>query len=387
MQLSALQYVFKERFGKTPRFFYAPGRVNVIGEHTDYNDGFVLPCAIDLGTTVAAARRDDRRIVVYSMDFDETAEFDLNADGQPPRGIWLDYVEGVARSLEKERMILQGADLVVRTTVPIGAGLSSSAALEIAVSLAFLSLASLNMDPRAIALAARQAEHLFVGTKSGIMDQYVAVFGRQDHCLLLDCRSLDCRQIPVDRSKGVFVVCDTTVKHTLASSEYNIRREECMQGVRILRAYLPGIAALRDVTPEALTEYEHHLPERIRRRCRHVVSEIARTLQAADAMSAGRLDELGRLMAASHESLRDDYEVSCFELDVLVDAARARAGVFGARMTGGGFGGSTINLVKPEYSEEFTREITLEYRRLTGKEPLVHTVTPSAGARELVVEG
>lgn len=382
---NSLRQAFRELYGKEPRLFHAPGRVNLIGEHTDYNEGFVLPIAIDRETVVAGAAREDSRVSVTSLDLNERAAFDLKI---PPahtqRGIWLDYVEGVARALEARGATLVGADLLIRSDVPIGAGLSSSAALEVAVGLALLSLSGAPFRRVTLALAAQAAEHRYVGIKSGIMDQLIATLGRRGSALLIDCRSLETTDIPLDTSRMAIVVCDSRVKHELAASEYNARRAECERGVELLRGVLPEIQALRDVSLEDFEKYQHLLPEPIRRRCRHVVTENARTLRAAEVLRSGEMDEMGRLMFLSHQSLRDDYEVSCMELDLLVEAARSVEGVAGARMTGGGFGGCTVNLLRRDAFERFDAQVRREYAKVKHDEPIIFMVEASDGAQEIL---
>jgi galactokinase len=383
IDLGALRRTFETLYGREPRLFSAPGRVNLIGEHTDYNDGFVLPMAIDRRTVVAAAARSDRRVRVRSLNLEEAAEFNLDSPGTPLRRHWLDYVEGVARILEEGGLRLGGADLAIESEVPVGAGLSSSAALEVSVGLALISVSGAEIDGVQLALVGQAAEHKYVGANVGIMDQFTAALARRGHALLIDCRTLEWSPIPLNMPDTAVVVCDTRVKHELASSEYNTRRAECERGVRLLREFLPGIKALRDVSPEELKEHERHLPEPIRRRCRHVVSENARTLACADALRAGRLEEMGRLMALSHESLRDDYEVSSPELDLLVEIANTlRIATVGARMTGGGFGGCTVNLVRRAALEEFQEVIRREYSRVTNIDPVIYLVEADNGAQE-----
>ncbi len=369
--------------GGEPRLFHAPGRVNLIGEHTDFNDGFVLPMAIDRGTTVAAAPRPDRQVSAHSVNLNRTAEFDLDAPGPRRRGVWFDYVEGVAQALIRRGARLRGAELVIASDVPSGAGLSSSAALEVSTGMALVAVSGVELDLKELALAGQEAEHTYVGTKCGIMDQFTSACGRAGHALLIDCRSLEATPIPLDTSETVVVVCDTHVKHQLASSAYNERRADCERGVELLREALPGLKALRDVSVEALRAHEERLPETVRRRCRHVVTENARTLRAAAALEAGGVDELGRLMWLSHESLRDDYEVSCAELDALVEIAAGVPGVAGARMTGGGFGGCTVNLVRRGALERFREIAAREYERKFGVELSVYVVEASDGARAL----
>jgi galactokinase len=357
--------------------------VNLMGDHTDYNEGFVLPMAIDLETVVAGARRDDRRVRVHSINRDQQAEFDLDRPGRPCRGIWLDYVEGIARSLEAAHKPLSGADLLLLSTVPEGAGLSSSAALEVAVGFALLSLSGQQVEPLALALSAQRAEHQYVGTKSGIMDQLVAVAARRGAAVLIDCRSLEIKHIPIDLSRVSVIVCDTKVKHELSSSNYNVRRAECERAVELLGKHLDGVRSLRDVEVEAFHQLEHLLPDVLRRRCRHVITENERTLDMAEAFSADDLKGAGQLMFKSHDSLRKDYEVSCFELDQMVDAASRIDDIIGARMTGGGFGGSTVNLVQAESADEFCRKIKQAYLDATGIVPSVRAVYTGEKASEI----
>jgi galactokinase len=383
LETDALVARFQNLFPGEPRLFRAPGRVNLIGEHTDYNDGFVLPIAINLGTTVAAAGRNDKRVRIHSINLEESLEFDLDHPGPRCRGIWLDYVEGVAQALVAEGVPLMGADMILGSDVSLGGGLSSSAALEMSAGMALLALSGRTTDRKSLALAGQTAEHTYVGTKCGIMDQFVGAMGRAGHALLIDCRRLEGKLIPF-RLRGIaVVVCNTKVKHSLASSQYNTRRAECERGVEILREPMPGIQALRDVTLVDFLRHQDRLPEPVRRRCRHVISENERTLAAARALESGALDEMGRLMNASHESLRDDYEVSCRELDVLVEAARSVSGVAGARMTGAGFGGCTVNLVKTESLDRFRATVTREYLAASGLTPDISVVESSDGASEI----
>jgi galactokinase len=383
IERETLRRAFQERYGREPRLFRAPGRVNLIGEHTDYNGGFVLPLAIDCEAVVAAAPREDRRVEVYSLNRDEAASFDLDNPGERRRGLWLDYVEGVARALESRGVKLRGAELLILSDVPVGAGLSSSAALEVAAGLALSEVSGQRVDPVQLALAGQQAEHTYVGTMCGIMDQFVAALGQEGHALLIDCRALAATPVPLDTTSVAVVITDTGVKHDLSTSAYNERREECEQGVRLLGQYLDGVVQLRDVSVADFERYAERLPEVVRRRCRHVVTEDARTLEAADALRRGRLEDLGRLMRSSHESLRDDYEVSCAELDFLAETAWSLACVVGSRMTGGGFGGSTVSLVRRDALEDFRREITAKYEERFNNAPTVYVSDAGGGAREV----
>ena len=374
---------FQRLYNRAPRLFRAPGRVNLIGEHTDYNGGFVLPMAIEYATTVAAARREDRKIRVRSLNLNRESEIDLDAPEQKLRGSWIDYIEGVARILERENGKLRGADLLISSDVPTGAGLSSSAALEISVGLALSEISGRTIDRVKLALIGQAAEHEFVGAKVGIMDQFVSALGKKEHALLIDCRELKAEQIPFVAEDAAIVICDTKVKHKLSGSEYNTRREECEKGVAILKRFLPQITQLRDVSVEEFETYKTYLPEIIQKRCRHVVTENERTLKAANALQKSDFEEFGRLMWLSHASLKNDYEVSCKELDLLVEIARNSKGVLGARMTGGGFGGSTVNLVKRENLSEFVEKISLEYEMETNIKPSVYVSGAAGGAEEI----
>jgi galactokinase len=373
-----------ERYGREPRLFRAPGRVNLIGEHTDYNDGFVLPMAIDRETLVAACERDDRRVRAFSLNLNEGVEFDLDHPGRRQRGLWLDYLEGVAWALEQGGVRLKGADLMIESDVPLGAGLSSSAALEVSVGLALASVSGREVEKATLALIGQRAEHEYVGTQCGIMDQLVAALGQEGHALLIDCRSLQAKPVPIDTTRVSIVICDSEVKHELSSSEYNTRRAECERGVELLREAMPGIRALRDVSLEDFERHQERLPETVRKRCRHVITENERTLRAAEALGSDDLEEMGRLMRLSHISLRDDYEVSCAELDLLVEIAGNFQGCLGARMTGGGFGGSTVNLVSRDALPRFQELISKEYPRVTNITPHIYVSEAGAGAKEVI---
>ncbi len=381
-----IEEAFASRFGGEPRLYRAPGRVNLIGEHTDYNDGFVLPAALELATSVAIAPRDDRALNMYSELIDETVSFDLDAPDPGPRKDWTDYVRGVAWVLQSQGHPVPGADLAIASDVPLGAGLSSSAALEVAVGYALLSVVGAEIDLTKLALACQRAENEFVGMRCGIMDQLIACHGAAGHALLIDCRSLDRRPVPID--PGVrLVICNTMVHHEHAGGEYNLRRHDCEEGVRLLSEALPGIRALRDVSPDDLAAHADLLPDTIHRRCRHVVTENARTVQAADALAAGDMAEVGRLMDASHLSMRDDFEISCREVDVMVGLNAAVEGVWGARMTGGGFGGCTISLVTQDAVETFQHKVAAGYREATGLEAEIFVCSPGAGVGAVQPDG
>ena len=384
-QIRTIAEGFRSRFEGEPRFFRAPGRVNLIGEHTDYNDGFVLPFAIDRATVAAGVVRKDQVVNVAALDVEQTAVIDLMQAPVKRRGTWLDYVEGSARCVRERIGFPNGADLVFASTVPIGSGLSSSAALEVAISYALLALNEMDIDRKELAFASQRAEHDFVGIRSGIMDQFTSAFGRKGNALLLDCRSLEIKYIPLLLGDAVIAVCDTKVKHELASTEYNTRRKECEDGVELLRKHLPEIGSLRDVSAEQFEKFAVTLPEPIRRRCRHVISENDRTIAAAEHLQKSDLKAAGKLMFQSHRSLRDDYEVSCPELDLLVETAGGVEGVYGARMTGGGFGGCTVNLLEKGSISRFSEQIVNEYQNAFGFEPEIYLFQAADGASEITL--
>jgi galactokinase len=377
-----LRQKFHQLFGTRPRIYRAPGRVNLIGEHTDYNEGFVMPAAIEFYTWIAIAPRHDRKLLVHSSNFPDSAEVDLEGYEPRPRNHWSDYVFGVAVMLERAGHRLRGASLLVHGEVPIGAGLSSSAAIEVATGLALLEVSEFAVHRVQLAKLCQRAENEFVGARCGIMDQFISCFGRAGHALMLDCRSLDCRPLPLPREVSL-VICNTMVKHELASGEYNTRRAESEEGVRQLSRFLPQVRALRDVSLDDLNRYSANLPEIICRRCRHVISENARVTDAATSLQRGDLGRLGRLMHDSHLSLRDDYQVSCAELDLMVELAENLPGVFGARMTGGGFGGCTINLVRTETVGEFQRHVASAYEKSTSLTPQIFVTSAAQGASEV----
>ncbi len=373
---------FTERYKTAPRLFRAPGRVNLIGEHTDYNDGFVFPAAIDFYTQIATAARSDHKLIVYSENYKEEVELDLQSSKPKPRKHWSDYVFGVALMLRGAGHPVSGANLLIESNVPLGAGLSSSAALEVAVASALLGISGLVIDRLQMALLCQRAENEFVGARCGIMDQFISSHAKADTALLLDCRSLEYEVFPVD-SGMTLVACNTMVKHDLATGAYNDRRAECEEGVRRLNKFLPQVRALRDVTREQLDRHASELPETVLKRCRHVITENERVTQAAHCLRNHDAPGFGRLMAESHRSLRDDFEVSCEELDLMVAIAGRAEGVLGSRMTGGGFGGCTINLVRSENVLQFRELISSEYQTKTGHRPEIYVSRPAGGAEEV----
>lgn len=372
---------FQSAFNSAPQIYRAPGRVNLIGDHTDYNDGFVLPAAIDFHCWAAISMRNDGVFAVVSENLQETIRVNSNEISQKAFPAWARYPLGVIQQLRNSGYEIGGANLYIASDVPVGAGLSSSAAIEVACAYALLSASEKGIDPSAVAKLCQKAENDFVGTRCGIMDQFASCLGRAGHALLLDCRSLDYRAILVPDHMRL-VICNTMVQHDLASSrsEYNTRRAECEEGSRRLSEVLPRVRALRDLSLSDLEEHRHRLTSTVYRRCRHVITENRRVLGFASALQAGELGRITELMHESHASLRDDYEVSCPELDLLVSLAEQQVGVHGARMTGAGFGGCTVNLVEADSVAGFRDRISDAYFAQIGCHPDIYVCTPSEGA-------
>jgi galactokinase len=381
MDTMELVKAYKKEYSGLPRVFRAPGRVNLIGEHTDYNDGFVLPMAIDRYTYVVYANRPDNYVNIYSKQYNE--KLDYNLDRPKRQKAWGDYIFGVLWALREDRYQFPGANIYIDSEVPVGAGLSSSAALEIATATAVFLVNNFKRNELKLILAAKKAENEFVGMGCGIMDQFVSFFGKGRNALFLDCRSLDYSYIPLNSTAVKYIVCNTMVKHELAAGEYNKRKEECNEGLRILKEDFPKIEALRDAYISSLPEMEAKMNPTVLKRVKHVISENDRTVKAVDALKSDKYILFGRYLNESHNSLRDLYEVSCKELDIMVDKARSIEGVLGARMTGGGFGGCTINLVKADKAENFISQIKELYHKETGIIPDVYQFVPSDGAGEV----
>jgi galactokinase len=371
--------IFTQRFGYAPALtIQAPGRVNLIGEHTDYNDGFVLPCAIDYQTVIAGARRDDRQIRVIAADYDgQLDQFSLDDPiVSHPDQLWSDYVRGVIKHLQLRNANFGGADLVIAGNVPQGAGLSSSASLEVAVGQVMQALYELPLDGVALALNGQEAENQFVGCNCGIMDQLISALGEQDHALLIDCRSLETRAVSVPENIAV-VIINSNVKRGLVDSEYNTRREQCEAAARFF-----GVKALRDVSPELFFPIQHELDPIVAKRARHVITENDRTLAAADALAAGDMKLMGRLMAESHASMRDDFAITVPPIDQLVEIVKNVIGDRGGvRMTGGGFGGCIVALMPQELVEQVRETVAREYPLQTnGLRETFYVCKASAGA-------
>ena len=374
---------FRSVFGSAEevRTFRAPGRVNLIGEHTDYNLGFVLPVALDLAASVACAPSGSGLVRIYSEQKREMREWNPAAIAElQPAHHWTDYPIGVARELLRAGFPIAPADLFIRSTVPEGSGLSSSAALEVSSALAFLR--GRPFDPLELARLCQRAERNFVGMPCGIMDQYISIFGQANAAVEIDCRSLGHRLVPLPPGIA-FVAVNTMVKHELASSAYRERVAECAAAVAGIQARFPSVESLRDVTPDQFESVAGLLPPVVARRGRHVVTENARVGRFVEASMRGDLSQMGMLMVESHSSLQNDYEVSCPELDFLVDTALATEGVFGARMTGGGFGGCTVTMLRPESVAGFQERISRAYEAQFGVTPQVYRCQPSDGAGEL----
>ena len=378
----SLLSAFRDRFDGEPAFVVrAPGRVNLIGEHTDYNDGFVLPMAIDRATWIALRPRENREVHAHSLNLDKTAVFPL--DHLEKATGWGEYLKGIAWVLQDEGFPLVGWEGVLLSDVPIGAGLSSSAALELAVARAFCAVSGWEWSPVSMAQLSQRADNQWVGIQSGIMDQMISAIGRAGHALLIDCRTLDYQLVPLpptdDGLETAVVILDTGTRRGLVDSAYNERRAQCEKAA----AYF-NVSALRDVALQDFHTAAEGLPSLIRRRARHVISENVRTLSAAKAMQNADAHLLGRLMSESHNSLRDDYEVSSEPLNTMVNLARQQPGCFGARMTGAGFGGCAVALVRADTAAVFSTAVSAAYAAATDLNPSVYVCHPSDGAMLIV---
>jgi galactokinase len=376
--------IFADRFGAGGRIaaVRAPGRVNLIGEHTDYNDGFVLPMAIGHGITMAGRAREDRKLRLFSVDYNEEVTVDLSSPFEKRSQRWSLYIDGVVRTFEEELDAeLKGFDAVVTGDVPQGSGLSSSAALEVAAGFVLNELHGLGVSRVDIALFGQKAENNYIGVRCGIMDQFASCLCRADSALFLDCRSLVFDHAPLAMKEEAVLILDSGKSRGLADSAYNERRRACEDGVKLLGQWIQGVRALRDVTPEQFGLYAGRLPEEVRKRCRHVIHENSRVLESVDCLKSGDLNRFGELMWASHDSLRDDYEVSCAELDALNELARGLDGVVGERMTGAGFGGCSVALVKKEAERRVRGALAAGYKERTGRDLKIYRTCASGGAR------
>ena len=369
---------FRERHGAPPQVLVAaPCRVNLIGEHTDYNDGFVLPAAINHQIIIAASPRMDDRVVIDSLDFGAEVAFSLNGITHDDHQPWSNYERGVAWALLQEGYALSGLNAVIAGVAPIGAGLSSSAAVCVATAHSYRVLQQLPLDDVSLALLCQRAENEFVGVNCGIMDQFIITLGKADHALLIDCRDLSHKLVPIPVRASVLIT-NSLVRRELVSSAYNERRAQCEEGASLL-----GISSLREIDVPTFKAKAAGLPDTIGRRCRHVVYENQRVLDAVETLERGDLYAFGQLMNQSHVSLRDDYEVSCQELDVLVEAAWQTVGVYGSRMTGAGFGGCTVSILRPDAAEAYAREVTTAYEQAFGITPEIYRSSAENGVHVL----
>lgn len=367
---------FRSRFAGEPVLYRAPARINIIGEHTDYNNGYVLPTTTALYTWLALSKRSDRMLRVHSSRFDSEVIIDLDQINCGTDDRWCEYIKGVAYVLQSEGHDLRGADILIDTEIPLGSGLSSSASLETVVALALLDCAEIEIKRAELARICHRAEYEFVGVRCGIMDQYTISCNDADHAVLLDCRSLDAESIPLLEELELLIV-DSGVQHELQSGDLNARRDECEQAVALLKTRLPELTSLRDLSLPDLENHKDLLDDKLHRRCRHVVNEIERVQTGAGALRHGDAGLLGELFKSCHASLRDDYEVSCKALDTLVEIATSCEGVYGSRLMGAGFGGCTVSLVATDQLEDVVQRIEKDYGQLSGQKPWIHVVKPA----------
>jgi galactokinase len=373
---------FRLRFNQEPVLFRSPGRVNIIGEHTDYNNGFVLPAAIDRAIYIGIGTRNDDIIRLHSEEFNESFEVKVSELRPTDKG-WPNYILGVVDQLNKRGYRTRGFNLNIDGDVPIGSGLSSSAAVECATAFALNRLFELNISKLDLAFIAQKAEHEFAKVMCGIMDQFASLFGKKDHVIKLDCQSLEYEYVPLQLEGYKIVLLNTNVKHSLSSSEYNTRREQCEEGVALVKPHQPQVKSLRDVTMEMLNRYVKPKNELVYRRCKYVVEENQRLLAACEDLKNGHVEALGEKMFRTHDGLSKEYEVSCKELDFLVEAVRNNPDVLGARMMGGGFGGCTINIVKDETIDTLIKELSLSYRQAMGLELTPYIAQTEDGTSEV----
>ena len=384
--ITELKQQFAEVFGDGGKIHIirAPGRVNLIGEHTDYNDGFVFPMAIEPHVLIACRSRDDSHVRIASTVFPgQVAQFAVDQPIKRAEPKWANYSRGVAAELIAAGIPLPGMDALITNTLPVGGGLSSSAAIEVATAQSFLTLAGLKMDPNRIALICQRAEHEYAGVPVGIMDQMIVASAKPGHAMLLDCRDLSKQFVALDDKELRVVIVNSMVKHELSSGEYGVRRKQCEEGVAFFKQENPNIKALRDVSVKQIEAARGKLPEVIWKRCHHVVTENRRTTEAATLLGQKHYEQVGQLMVQSHNSLRDDYEVSVPELDFLVEESMKVKGVYGARMTGGGFGGSIVALAQPRAVDALTTHLTSEYEKKWKKTPGIFPTTAAAGVTVL----
>ena len=373
--------LFRALFGSDPGVVVkGPGRVDLMGSHTDYNEGFVLPVAVNVDVLAAGRLRPDRTVSAYSANFDTRVDFDLDAIAYDNVNTWSNYVRGVVYFLQQAGVRLSGAEIALSGNVPIGSGMSSSAAIEMAVGFLFQTLVGFEMSGPDLALIGQKAENSFVGVNTGIMDQFISRLGRKDHALFLDCRTLQYEHLPLDTSEVKIVVCDTMKRRGLVDSEYDLRRSQCEEAARLFAQWLPDVRALRDVSVADFEAHKHKLPEVVRKRAQHVVYENDRVLASPQVLNAGDFEQFGRMMNASHDSARDLYEVSCAELDAMAEVCRAAPGSLCSRLAGAGFGGCSVSLVRHGSVDDFVDVVKVQYQEKTNLAPSLYVCTAEDGA-------
>lgn len=382
MNIEHLTTAFKNLYQTDPVIIRSPGRINIIGEHTDYNSGFVMPAAIDKSIYIAIAKRDDEEIHLYSKSYKQAYQTTVSKV-KVSDITWANFILGVVDQINKRGYKIGGFNLYIDGDIPLGAGLSSSAAVECATAYALSTLFSLSVSGLDIAFIAQKAEHTFAGVNCGIMDQFASVFGKKDHAIVLDCRSMEYRYVPLDMKGHKLLLLNSNVKHSLAESAYNERRAKCEQGVALIKKLHPEVESLRDVTIEQLEKYVKAEDEEAYIKCRFIIEENSRLVKAAQYLEQGNLQDLGQLMYKTHEGLSRDYEVSCKELDFLVSSVKGSEYVLGARMMGGGFGGCTFNIIKNETPESFIEEISGKYLREFGHNLTAYIVDTSNGTEQM----
>ena len=374
---------FEQRFGVEPIVIKAPGRINLIGEHTDYNNGFVLPAAVDQAIYLAVAKSGSSESTLVSLDMDQTYEFSIN-DFQPTKEKpWANYLMGVVAEIQKSGREVSGFNIVFSGDVPQGSGMSSSAALECGTCFALNELFELSIPKVEMVKMSQKAEHNYAGVMCGIMDQFASMMGSADHALLLDCESLEYRHFPIELTDHIIVLCNSNVSHNLADSEYNIRRKQCEEGVSLLQKYFPEVKSLRDISLEQLNAHQSELSDVVYKRCKYVIEENERVMSMTKAMEAGEIDSLGEILTIAQEGMRSEYEISCPEIDFMADFANNREDVVGARMMGGGFGGCTINLVNKGSEDQFISELNAAYKEQFNKEITPIKVVISDGVKRI----
>lgn len=381
--LNQVKTTFADQFSGDPVLVKAPGRINVIGEHTDYNHGFVLPAAVDQAIYLAVSASGSNECKLVALDMDETFTFDVDDFAPTTEKKWANYLMGVVSEIQKSGRKISGFNAVFAGDVPLGSGMSSSAALECGTCFALNELFELNIPKVEMVKMSQKAEHNYAGVMCGIMDQFASMMGSADHALLLDCESLEYDHFPIELTEHMIVLCNSNVSHNLADSEYNIRRSQCEEGVAILQKHYEGINTLRDVTLEQLESHKEEFSEVVYRRCKYVIEENERVLQMTKAMESGDFDTIGKILRIAQDGMRSEYEISCKEIDFMTDFANNRSDVLGARMMGGGFGGCTINIVNKGSEDQFIAELNEAYKEQFNKEITPIKVVISDGVKRI----